>query len=72
MYKNWPEICKVENDLLRLLVATTKDEHVLAGLEKGFPELFSEEASDLKVPASALRHAAQEWSRQHYESEDYI
>lgn len=72
MYKNWPEICKIKNDLFRLVVATTKDEYVLAGLEKGFPELFIGEEIPLRVPASALREAAREYSRRERYEGDHL
>lgn len=72
MYKNWQTICRVEDDLLRLLIATTHDQYVLAGLERGFPDLFSEDPTELRVPASALRKAAQERSREEYASEEYV
>ena len=71
-YKNWQAISGIKDDLFRLLVATTKDEYVLAGLQTGFPEFFSEEPLQLLIPASALREAARRWSRDNYNSDDYI
>lgn len=71
MYKNWQEICRVKDELLRLLVATTNDAYILAGLEKGFPELFCAEASELRVPASALRERARAYSRREW-NDSYI
>ena len=63
MFKNWSAICEVKDDLLRLLVATTKDAETLEGLQQGFPHLFSETETILRVPASALREAAKAVSR---------
>ena len=71
MYKNWPEICRIKDELLRLLVATTKDAYVLDGLEKGFPKLFSVEETKPRVPASAIREAARVRSREENNSGEY-
>lgn len=70
-YKNWQAICGLQDDLFRLLVAMTKDPYILAGLEKGFPELFSEEETILRVPASAIRERAQEYSMEQEQSNEY-
>ncbi len=74
MYKNWQAICALENDHLKLLVATTQetDAYTLAGLEKGFPDLFSETQTPQRIPASALREAAREWSHEEYQSDEYV
>ncbi|MBX4200965.1 hypothetical protein KW786_02440 [Candidatus Parcubacteria bacterium] len=63
-HRNWPEICKVKDDLLRLLLATAKDPMILDGLERGFPRLrlFCDTPSVLLVPASALREMAESWA----------
>jgi hypothetical protein len=62
MYKNWTAICEIENVWLRMLVALTEDDLVLAKLIKGFPELFCEGKTELKIPFSALKVKAQEVS----------
>jgi len=70
--KNWQAICKIADPNFRLLLATTKDPYILAGLEVGFPELFSEREVPLRVPASALREAARQWSRGYNNEDTYL
>lgn len=55
MYKNWQAICGEKNNLLRLLLSSADEKHVMEGLEKGFPEYFSEKEQKLFVPLSAIQ-----------------
>ena len=62
-FRNWSAICAIENALLRLLVSVTDDEEVLAGLQRGFPHLFSDTPSKTPlIPASVLSHEARIYS----------
>lgn len=73
MYKNWPAICQVENDLLRLLVSTNEEESLLTKLKCGFPELFSETPLvEPRVPVSVIRHAAREFWIENGAEGDYL
>lgn len=60
MHKNWPQICRIQNPWLRMLVATTNDQDLLAKLQQIFPEFFSETPAPLRVPLSALRQCIAE------------
>ncbi len=55
LHRNWPAICKLRDPLLRLLISTTDDPRLLASLQLGFPSLFMEQKSELRIPASAIR-----------------
>jgi hypothetical protein len=56
MHRNWKAISKVKDPLLRILVATTRNERTMRGLRIGFPRLFvEEEPPDAKVGISLLR-----------------
>jgi hypothetical protein len=55
MYRNWPAISKVANPWLRMLAVTADDPETLQGLQAGFPQLFSEEETESRIPLSAIR-----------------
>jgi hypothetical protein len=58
MYRNWTEIGKEKNPLLKALLASADDD-VLEGLSKGFPQYFTEREPEQAGPwpLSALRRA---------------
>lgn len=60
MHRNWSAICKVTNPWLRMLASTANEQSMLESLEQGFPELFSEDPSELLVPYSAFLAKAEE------------
>lgn len=64
MYKNWREICQVQDVWLRMLVSTTEDPDILERLANAFPKLFSQEQVVLEVPFSALKAKAYETSKE--------
>lgn len=63
-HKNWPAICRLEDGELMRLVATTTDEDTLAGLRRGFPELFTSEKQDFdgRWPVSIIHAFASRWN----------
>ncbi len=69
--RNWVAINELENYHFRVLVATTDDAEILAGLERGFPELFlaGEEAPLYPVPLSVVQSRAREFSMREYPDE---
>lgn len=71
MYKNWPAISRVENGLLKQLCVTATEETIIAGLARGFPELFSEQRVRLTVPASRIRARARERSIQFWGHDEF-
>lgn len=73
-FKNWQAICLESNKRLRLLVALATDKKLLIELQRGFPRLFTRRASHnlLRVPASALREAAEERSRTSWGHDRYV
>jgi len=58
-YKNWSAICAITDQNLKFCVACSTDEKVLEGLQRGFPELFTEEKPehDGPWPLSVIRRA---------------
>ena len=69
-FRNWKQICSLTNDMLKMLVALATDEYVLKGLKQGFPELFSDQPTELLVPASALRQRSREKAMQDWPDSD--
>lgn len=63
MHRNWKVISRETNASLRFLLATTVDERILGGLEKGFPEFFASEEQPLCVPLSIIREWCEEGDR---------
>ncbi|OGG50247.1 hypothetical protein A2763_04695 [Candidatus Kaiserbacteria bacterium RIFCSPHIGHO2_01_FULL_54_36] len=58
MYKNWNAICECEDPVLRLLLSVSQNPAILAGLQHGFPEYFTQEKqAEPRAPLSAVRHA---------------
>ena len=55
MFKNWKTICAEQNQGLRSLIATSDDERILKGLQKGFPELFTQEEQQIRIPLSSMK-----------------
>lgn len=41
LHKDWEAICRIEDRLFRQLVAFTRNPDILAGLQRGFPHLFT-------------------------------
>ncbi|MDZ4296521.1 MAG: hypothetical protein U1A16_04095 [Patescibacteria group bacterium] len=59
MYKNWPEICKIDDFYLRLCISFSRDEETLRVLHRGAPHLFV--SSEMpRVKLSQLRAYALE------------
>jgi len=74
-YRNWSAICNVQNDLFRLTLATIDDPEILKGLERGFPDLFTNDPTDEPfIPIKALyRKAAEFWQGKfNFNDEDEI
>ncbi len=62
LHINWIEVCKIENEGLRGLIASCTDEKVLQGLMKGFPKLFVRRPRAANtVPWSAIVTRAREY-----------
>ncbi len=60
MYKNWPEICKIENQLLRMFVATLDITSDMADrFIAAFPEFFSQTKERGPIPLSVLMDHSQ-------------
>jgi hypothetical protein len=57
LYKNWPEICRIENLHFRLAVSLSTDPEFLGKLAQAFPNLFQETKpeKDGPFPLSYLR-----------------
>jgi len=58
MYINWSAVSALNNSLLKLLVVQTKEEQIIAGLQLGFPHLFTEtpnEQQDGPWPLSVMQ-----------------
>lgn len=49
-HKNWPAICALENKRFQYFVATFNDAATLAGLQRGFPALFSDQPVPIQIP----------------------
>ena len=66
-YKNWPNICKIENPHFRLAVALSDDQVFLYKIANAFPELdiLTEEKPEHKgpFPLSYLREIAAFWCK---------
>ena len=60
LYKNWPEICKVENLHFRLAVALATNQEFLGKIAQVFPNLFTETKPEHPgpFPLSYLREMA--------------
>ena len=55
MLRNWKLICQEKNQLLKLLLCVTNEDRICAGLQKGFPEFFTGEEQQPRVPLSAIK-----------------
>lgn len=66
LYKNWSEICEVEDVHLRLAVALSVDQEFLGKIAQGFPNLFTETKPDRvgPFPLSYLKQLADIWCAQ--------
>ena len=54
IFRNWEAIAKIDDNDLKALIASAKDQWIIQGLQKGFPEFFSDEATELFVPFSLI------------------
>lgn len=57
MFRNWPEICKIECRLTRIAIAACEEPGTLQKLQERFPECFSEKRGFEKIPRSVLEHS---------------
>lgn len=60
-YPNWKQICKIDNDHLRMAMYTASGQE-LNVLQRSFPLCFSRRRLDLCVPVSFIREKAERWS----------
>lgn len=69
--RNWAAIAGLSDERTRIAVSLVTDPEILACFERGFPHLFIEgdDEGPLKVPLSALKAAAEEYSRDMYGSD---
>jgi hypothetical protein len=62
-FRNWNQICKIDDLNLRLALALIQDQNLLEGLRRGFPHCFSSKPTKQPlVPASVLRVRARQES----------
>lgn len=60
-HKNWPAICALQHFRFQYFVATMDDPDIIAGLQRGFPWLFSADPVPIRVPVSILyEHAVEQ------------
>lgn len=74
MKRNWNKIAKLSDKYLRIAISLAADNKVLAGYEKGFPELFEEgeDGGSLKIPLSVLKEAAARGSLKEFPDDDCL
>lgn len=63
-HRNWNEIARLEDGELMMLVVTTKDADTFAGLQRGFPHLFTDEPAEFDGawPRAVVTKAMVKWS----------
>lgn len=73
-YKNWPAICQLEEKRFQYFIATLQDPEILAGLQRGFPHLLSDQPVPLRVPLMVIVNYTYElgFFDQHLGSDEYL
>lgn len=73
-HKNWPVICALPKEegyyRLKYFIAIEKAPNILAGLQRGWPELFSDEPVPTRVPRSVMSRYGYEYDSQEAPSDN--
>lgn len=64
LFKNWPQICEIENPIMRLWISYEENQATLSKVQLGFPHLFTDTREEGKTgpfPLSHLRRLMNEY-----------